>query len=230
MIALLAFTAMAQAQQPKYTMVTWQLVVLKDGPDKTPVSAEAGAKMQRDHLGNLKWLMDKGYAAALGPLEGEGDWRGLVLMKVQSSDEAKALMADDPYVKAGKMAIEVYPWFFGKYDGLFDQRSAGFLDIEPHKIVFLMRPANAPTVTKEEGEKLQSGHMANIQAMADTGWLAAAGPMAVDTPFRGIFLFRTNDEKLVRKLMAPDPAIKRGRLAPRVMTWYVAKGLIPPKQ
>src|SRR4051812_50149082 len=60
----------------------------------------------------------------------------------------------------------------------------------PYYVVFLRPNPSRSTLTKAEGERIQSAHMANIGKMAQDGVLISAGPFW-DTPPapRGPFVF-----------------------------------------
>lgn len=72
--------------------------------------------------------------------------------------------------------------------------------------------------------KLQEGHMANIQKMADDGHLAIAGPFGDDGDWRGIFIFKTKTIEEAKKLVEQDPMIKAGRLIYEIHPWWTMKG------
>jgi uncharacterized protein YciI len=74
--------------------------------------------------------------------------------------------------------------------------------------------------------KLQEGHMANIQAMANMGKLIVAGPFGDDGNWRGIFIFDAASKEEVEKLLQTDPAIKAGRLNYEIHPWWTAKGTV----
>lgn len=72
--------------------------------------------------------------------------------------------------------------------------------------------------------KLQEGHMANMQVMADMGKLIVAGPFGDDGNWRGIFIFDAASKEEVEKLLQTDPAIKAGRMDYEIHPWWTAKG------
>ena len=72
--------------------------------------------------------------------------------------------------------------------------------------------------------KIQKGHLANINRLAELGKLLVAGPFGDEGDPVGIFILDCKDEAEAKDLCATDPAIQAGRLVPETRPWWTAKG------
>ena len=63
---------------------------------------------------NIRKMAATGKLIVAGPFMDGGDVRGLYIFSGGSIDEVKAMVADDPAVKAGRLVVEVKPWMAAK--------------------------------------------------------------------------------------------------------------------
>ncbi len=76
----------------------------------------------------------------------------------------------------------------------------------------------------EEAQRLQAGHMANMQTYAERGQLQIAGPFMDDGDWRGIFILDVPDRAAAEAMCSDDPAVQAGRLVCEIHPWLSQKG------
>ncbi|MBO6584835.1 MAG: hypothetical protein JJ953_01890 [Gracilimonas sp.] len=101
----------------KMTMQKYFIVFLKSGPERSQ-SEEEAMKLQREHLAYLGGLYEEGIINLNGPTDGTGDIRGFSVYNVATIEQARKYAENDPMVKAGRLAVEVHPWWLAKGSGV----------------------------------------------------------------------------------------------------------------
>lgn len=77
--------------------------------------------------------------------------------------------------------------------------------MKKYYLVLLKRGTKAKEYTKEELTKIQNGHLANINKLAEQGYLDIARPMDKDEDLRGIFIIKNvKNEEEAKKLVETD--------------------------
>lgn len=94
-----------------YGMKSYVLVILKTGPTVTTDDAFV-ASCFRGHLENINRLEKEGKLVVAGPLaRNEHQYRGIFIFDVATTDEARALLKNDPAVEEGLLAADLYGWY-----------------------------------------------------------------------------------------------------------------------
>lgn len=93
-----------------YGMKQYVMAFLKRGPNRDQDSATA-ARLQRAHLDNIFRLADEGKLVLAGPFADDGDIRGIYIFDVKTVQEAEALTSTDPAIQAGRLVMELHPWY-----------------------------------------------------------------------------------------------------------------------
>jgi uncharacterized protein YciI len=96
-----------------HEMKTYYMVFLKVGPKRNQDSVNAG-KIQAQHLAYLNKMYNEGKMDLAGPSLPDGDIRGFCVYNVESFEVAKKLAESDPAVIAGRLVVEVLPWYSQK--------------------------------------------------------------------------------------------------------------------
>ena len=96
-----------------YLMQQYYMVFLKSGPTRSQDSTEA-AELQKKHMAHLERMATEGYTSLTGPMGDDGDLRGIVVFNTATQAEADSLANLDPMVKAGRLKVEIHPWWAAK--------------------------------------------------------------------------------------------------------------------
>ncbi|QNJ97582.1 YciI family protein [Constantimarinum furrinae] len=94
-------------------MQQYFIAFLKRGPvrDQPKEVTDSLQKLHMEHLGRMYY---EGYASISGPFGDDGDIRGITIYNVPTLKMADSLANMDPMVKAGRLVIEVHPWWAAK--------------------------------------------------------------------------------------------------------------------
>ena len=96
-----------------YLMQQYYIVFLKAGENRSQDSLET-ARLMEQHLAHLTRMAQEGYSSLTGPMGDDGDLRGIVVYNTATLEEADSLANLDPMVKAGRLKVEVHPWWTAK--------------------------------------------------------------------------------------------------------------------
>lgn len=114
---LLASACWAQqppAAEPHYEMTNYVVGFLRRGPAWTPEQTPETQRIQEGHMANIRKMAAAGKLILAGPFTDNGDLRGMFVFQNAPLDEVKAMVAEDPAVKAGRLILELHPWFSAK--------------------------------------------------------------------------------------------------------------------
>ena len=100
-----------EKKAPHQEMTTYYVAFLYRGPSWTPQVTPEVETLQKEHLANIGRLAAAGKLILAGPFSDDGKLRGMFVLQVGTLEEAKATCDTDPMVKAGRLAVELHPWF-----------------------------------------------------------------------------------------------------------------------
>lgn len=123
LLCLLCVAQNALAQHPSFDkhladslgadelgMKKYVMAFLKRGPNRNQDSATA-AQLQAAHMKNIGRMADMGKLILAGPFMDNGEVRGIYVFNVATVEEARELTASDPAIQAGRLVMELHPWY-----------------------------------------------------------------------------------------------------------------------
>ncbi|HEV2141295.1 MAG TPA: YciI family protein [Candidatus Dormibacteraeota bacterium] len=89
----------------------YTVVFLWRPADAPQLPEEELDRLQAEHVAFNARMREEGHALVTGPLSGQPDpsLRGIDIFRT-SVEEARRLTQDDPLVRAGRLAVEVFTW------------------------------------------------------------------------------------------------------------------------
>lgn len=97
----------------QYLMQQYYIVFLKRGENRDQDST-AAAQLQQQHMAHLSRMGNEGYMSLAGPFGDEGDIRGIAVYHTPTLEMADSLARLDPAVQAGRLEVEIHPWWAAK--------------------------------------------------------------------------------------------------------------------
>lgn len=95
----------------EYGMKKYVLVILKTGSTEITDKAVLDS-LFTGHMNTIKRLEENGSLVVAGPLsKNENNYRGIFIFNVETIDEAKKLVTEDPTINAGILDVEMYSWY-----------------------------------------------------------------------------------------------------------------------
>lgn len=96
--------------EKQHEMKIYFMVFLKAGPNRTQDSVTT-AKLQEQHIAHLTKMVKEGKMDIVGPFLDDFDIKGICIYNVATAEEAEKLAKQDPSFIAGRLAVEVHPFY-----------------------------------------------------------------------------------------------------------------------
>ena len=87
------------------------VALLYKGPSWTAQVTEEVQNVQKAHMENIRRHVSSGKLVLAGPFSDDGDLRGLFFFNTENMEEARQLTEMDPAVRAGRLRMELHPWW-----------------------------------------------------------------------------------------------------------------------
>lgn len=102
-----------EGEDGKHLMQQYYIVFLKRGKNRNQDSIEA-SRLQEEHLAHLNRMAKEGYLSLAGPFGDDDSIRGIAIYHTPTLAMADSLARLDPMVKAGRLSVEIHPWWAEK--------------------------------------------------------------------------------------------------------------------
>ncbi|MDK3155861.1 hypothetical protein QPK87_04630 [Kamptonema cortianum] len=198
------------------------LVFVKGKTDRTVFTPEKLQEMQQAHLDNLGRLYKEKKAPAAGPLGGDSELRGIVILDLPKEKVAEEFK-EDPFVAGGLLDLQLHTWYQPK--GMYAWPNTENFELGEYVFVWVTMSPGAPRLTADAAAKYQKQHVERNFALMRQGIVATCGPLMEGEEWRGIYIFNGGDINKVKAVMKDDPLVKIGHLDVEYRQLWMGKGL-----
>jgi uncharacterized protein YciI len=204
------------------------LILLKRPANAPQLSKEAGAKLQEEHMANIRKMAAEHKLLVAGPFMDDTTLRGIFVLQAESAAQAQAWADNDPAVRAGRLSAELHgPWMIDPGALHAPAEPPG---MEKYTLVLMKKSEHWNPEAPEFMEVIKRHH-AFIQQMTQKGNMALAGPfpLSVAGELRGVMIYRVGEAQTA-KLTEEDPVVTAGILKAEMHPWATGKGVLAPGQ
>lgn len=199
-LQLVIFSSFSLAQSEQFV---W--VFLNTNPNRPTIPKAEAESLQAGHMANIGRLAKEGKLLVAGPFYTGG---GIFVFRPTSVDSVKLWVSTDPAVKAGRFALDFYP--YRPMVGSICAVGEKYTMTTYHSVRFSSREGGTT-----DGSKVLAEVMAGVTA-ADT--LLAAGSFG---PQGGFMVFQNAVDST---RFAGLASVKNGAFSAAVKKLYIAKG------
>lgn len=205
------------------------LGLLRKGPSWSAEDTPERQALQARHIANLERLGREGKLVAAGPSGPDGDLRGILVLAVESVDEARALAESDPAVQAGRLRVE-YQRFLGS-PGIgrnveAERAKAGKVEMVEYQLALVRLGRHFNASEANENRAVFMARNAWLQQVESSGRLSLSGPVLDGTGLAGLLVLRAGSLEAARATLNEDPAVKTERFAFDLHPLWLAKGTL----
>lgn len=111
--SICSFAQEKKTLDKQFEMKQYYLVFLKAGDNRTQDSATT-SQIMKGHLAHLTEMYENDKMSLCGPMMSENEIKGVCVYHINDSTEVRRLAESDPAVRAGRLRVEILPWYSAK--------------------------------------------------------------------------------------------------------------------